>query len=408
MGRTVVVKAKAMATKKAGASLLCRCQSDKKVAPNSSPFAKKPAGPGINPFASSTTRTSRGKDNAAPYPAPKPKQQGQEAFGARSPLGQMLEELEGVEWATLPEEERLRVQGTLLSVASEINATLCSSKTTLQQPKKDEEEVVQVTHDLAEAPVWQVPEAIRNEEDVFKGLDGANLGIPTDDIHKLHAHHVALEDLFPGTGLQALFNGSAQFRQDLRKAMRSDLYIMDPTLSRERNRQMRSLGSTLHVVWNRSACTFRHMDACLKQYGIISLGGGDMIHMLGSLCGGEATSGSLLEIVNIGRRKVNHSWHQDSGRAQRTVMLGFPPCDHYSGGGVFSHAVKLSAELKAQGKRGEVVQYDMYEPYPGDIPEEYVVRPKYEEGKEILVYYDNAHLHATPDVISREAIWRFM
>jgi hypothetical protein len=231
---------------------------------------------------------------------------------------------------------------------------------------------------------------------------------------------LGLDDLFPGLGLGALFNGSSSFRNDLRRAMRADLYLWDPKLSEERNKQMQSLKSTLHVVWNsKNNKQLSHMDECFRQYNVLdrldsenggglALTGKRFIGTLGGLCGGEATSGSLLEIVNISRKSVNHSWHQDSGRAQRTVMLGFPPQDHYRGGGVFSHCVKLDRELLAQGERGQVVQYDQYSKYPGDIPEEFVVRPVYKQGCEVLVYYDNAHLHSTPDRIHRDAIWRFM
>lgn len=37
--------------------------------------------------------------------------------------------------------------------------------------------------------------------------------------------------------------------------------------------------------------------------------------------------------------------HQDSGLPQRTVMVGFPPEDNYTGIGVFSHAIKLSHRM---------------------------------------------------------------
>lgn len=67
---------------------------------------------------------------------------------------------------------------------------------------------------------------------------------------------------------------------------------------------------------------------------------------MASPSGGGA--GSLIDIVNIGRLKVAHSWHQDSGLEAMTVMLGFPKENHYSGTGVFSHGVKLSHRLKDQ------------------------------------------------------------
>ena len=54
------------------------------------------------------------------------------------------------------------------------------------------------------------------------------------------------------------------------------------------------------------------------------------------------------------------------------------------------------------------VQFELYDPRPREIPEEYVIRPVYKEGAEVLVYHDNAVLHSTPDYIDREAVWRFM
>ena len=90
----------------------------------------------------------------------------------------------------------------------------------------------------------------------------------------------------------------------LRQAMRADLYIRDPALSRERNAALAALSSTLHVVWDRPPCTFARLDACLRRHGV-PLAGADLILTLGGLTGGEATSGSLLEIVNTSRREVS-------------------------------------------------------------------------------------------------------
>ena len=42
------------------------------------------------------------------------------------------------------------------------------------------------------------------------------------------------------------------------------------------------------------------------------------------------------------------------------------------------------------------------------IPPEYVLRPAFRRGAEVVVYSDAAHLHSAPDYISREAVWRFM
>ena len=44
---------------------------------------------------------------------------------------------------------------------------------------------------------------------------------------KEHVKFYGLEDLFPGTGLEAAFNSSAEFRTGIREAMRDDLFIED-------------------------------------------------------------------------------------------------------------------------------------------------------------------------------------
>ena len=283
-----------------------------------------------------------------------------------------------VRWSDVSRGERERARRRLLSIASRL------------EPSRD-------TPDLDAAPVWTVPPDL-------------SAGAPiTPD---LYPRTVSLDELFPGTGLGAAFNSDAEFRAALRAAMRYDLFVPDPKLSDEQNAQLRSKGSTCHVVWKDRSTDFPRLTEALRRRGLESITGGDFVLTLGSLCGGEATSGSLLEIVNNaagGRDRVLvHSWHQDSGRQQRTVMLGFPPKSGFEGTGVFSHCVKLSHELKPQGRRGEVVQFELYDPRPREIPEEYVIRPVYKEGAEVLVYHDNAVLHSTPDYIDREAVWRFM
>jgi hypothetical protein len=49
----------------------------------------------------------------------------------------------------------------------------------------------------------------------------------------------------------------------------------------------------------------------------VALDGAAFITKLGSLVRrGTVTTGSLTDIVGIGRNRVNHSWHQDSGLDQ--------------------------------------------------------------------------------------------
>ena len=96
------------------------------------------------------------------------------------------------------------------------------------------------------------------------------------------------------------------------------------------------------------------------------------------------------------------------------MLLGFPPRDGVSPdapiGGVFTHQVKLSHPLRpnAGDEHGAIVEFERFEPPPSAVPDEYVWRPLYSRGRELFVSDDSTHMHSTPDVQSRECLWRFM
>lgn len=92
-------------------------------------------------------------------------------------------------------------------------------------------------------------------------------------------------------------------------------------------------------------------------------------------------SGSLTDIVQNGRMEVAHSWHADSGLPSCTVMVGFPDRDRYSGAGVFSHVARTSHPLRDQKGRGAVIEWERFQPAPGPIPEEFIVRPGYRKAR---------------------------
>ena len=46
--------------------------------------------------------------------------------------------------------------------------------------------------------------------------------------------------------------------------------------------------------------------------------------------------------------------------------------------------------------------------FAGTISEEFIVRPLYEKGRELLLYRDIDVLHSAPDVTYRTSIMRFM
>jgi len=153
--------------------------------------------------------------------------------------------------------------------------------------------------------------------------------------------------------------------------------------------------------------TMDRFTEAFQKHGVSSLDGATFLRTLGGLCG-PTPHGSLIDIIPLDRI-VAHSWHQDCGVSQNTVLLGFPPRNGYEGGGVFSSHVKLSHPLRPnQGEmHGAVVEYERFEEAP-PIPDEYTLRPLYGRGREIWVSNDAAHLHSTPDQQCREALWRFM
>lgn len=85
--------------------------------------------------------------------------------------------------------------------------------------------------------------------------------------------------------------------------------------------------------------------------------------------------------------------------------MGFPKENNYDGVGVFSHAVKLKYERVAPEDHPDE------EPvvYPGLImADEYIVKPRFAKGNEILVFKDIDTLHSAPDVTYRTSVMRFM
>lgn len=222
----------------------------------------------------------------------------------------------------------------------------------------------------------------------------------------------SLEELFPGSGLADAFHADAEFRTDIRRAMRDDLFVPDESLSEDRNTAMRSLSSSVHVNWFESRTGYAALTECFARRDV-SLDGETFIKTLGGLCR-EPCHGTLIDIASIGKQKIRHSWHQDSGYERFTVMMGFPssiPNEDVGlppGFGVFTHAVKLSHALVQPNAEGSVIQWENYHPYEGDFDAKYIARPEFRRNQEVMVYCDAHHVHSAPDVSNREAVWRFM
>jgi hypothetical protein len=231
-----------------------------------------------------------------------------------------------------------------------------------------------------------------------------------------HLEYWSLAELFPeADGLAELFDSDEDFRASIRSAARADLFVPDPRLSAEANGLLSDPGSSLEGNWKQcERCD--SLTAVFRAHGFGTLTGSEFIQRLGRLCvdGGRAgarpgaaaahpTTGSWLDIVSPvgGRLRANHAWHQDSGLAQYTAMLGFPLRDGYCGPGVFSHGVKLSHAMPPPEVPGPVILNDL-------IPEAYHFKPVYRKGQEVIVYKDCDHVHSAPNEFIRAGIWRFM
>lgn len=255
-----------------------------------------------------------------------------------------------------------------------------------------------------DAPVWTVPEELRNP------------GAPPCTEY---GHHVSLESIFPGTGLAEAWDTCSSLRTKVRQALRDDLFA---PLLRKQNKSEKQLAVLLSletgcmISWDMALrahaegkVTLDRFTEAFKEHGITDLDGTTFLRKLGALCG-RTPHGSLIDIIPLDRA-VPHSWHQDTGIPQNTVLLGFPPRDGYVGGGVFSNFVKLSHPLRpsAGDEHGAVVEFErLSDPPPAPIPDEYVFRPIYRKGQEVWVSNDASYVHSTPDRQLRECLWRFM
>jgi hypothetical protein len=155
----------------------------------------------------------------------------------------------------------------------------------------------------------------------------------------------------------------------------------------------------------RKIISFPTLSEVFEKYSVSHVTAPEFISKLVALCGtGENIFGSWIDIVGVGGKRIPHSWHQDSGLDQITVMVGFPPEDRYVGAGVFSHVAPLRHRLP-EPEAGRC-QPRLWE--GPDIGEDSILRPSYRRGKEVMVYNDRDCFHSAPDITFRESIWRFM
>ena len=206
-----------------------------------------------------------------------------------------------------------------------------------------------------------------------------------------HIQFYGFDTLFPDSNLGEIFDMNSEFRTAIRIAVRSDFFVPDDTLSECTKRMMLDPRSTLMSSWKQMYHTnnydFPQLNEVFRNYDILNLNGNQFMATLISLCKDSPyTFGSWIDIIGIKDRRLTHSWHQDSGLKQFTVMVGFPPCNNYDGIGVFSHAVKLSHRLPTPDNTNEPRLWTSVEQSNNDsnnnnasassIPEEYIIRPR--------------------------------
>lgn len=268
--------------------------------------------------------------------------------------------------------------------------------------------------------------------------------------------------------LSKIFNSDKAFRNDLRSAIRLDVFETTPFYAKlpEKAKTVLLLpDSSLEGSWRipekketaateaetdknnangddedyenssvrRMKHTTRVLNQALQQHYVSNKGndgdnddlshrfrftGDDLFEAIGAICGGGAST-HWIDIYGVQDRKINHSWHLDAGRSPqncKTVLWGFPPEDFFSGTGVFSHIISLAdpfgstldivEDIDVEQKRERPrMEPILFEGTPGD---DLVFRPLYEAGKELLIYRDIDVLHSAPDVAYRTSVMRFM
>mmetsp|Transcript_8517 Transcript_8517/g.16044 ORF Transcript_8517/g.16044 Transcript_8517/m.16044 type:complete len:414 (+) Transcript_8517:101-1342(+) len=264
-----------------------------------------------------------------------------------------------------------------------------------------------------------------------------NSGVVLDDndeckgskVENSHLEYLSLDDLFPNMNFGNQFFTNGKFRNDIRNAMRRDIFFTTPAyanLSPKVASMMLDDDSSLQGSWN---CIPKNvpkdMMASIPQrmmrltkvlqdtLGSEAPTGDEFMMKLGQLCGVNP-SNHWIDIIGIKDRKISHSWHQDTGvsfdksdnigTSKYTVMLGFPLEDEYTGCGVFSHVIKLDYQHLAPDG------HNVNEPilFEGTVDDSFIVRPIFTLGKEIIRYGDVDVLHSAPDVTYRQSVMRFM
>jgi hypothetical protein len=240
-------------------------------------------------------------------------------------------------------------------------------------------------------------------------------GIQFDQAVKTPAFKfMSLDDLFgKDVGFSAKFNSDAKFREDLRSAIRRDIFDSTPfyaNLSEKAASVLLLPDSSLEGSWRMP----ESMDRMNKTTAVLAeaLGesaptGDELMKTLGDLCGCRPST-HFIDIYGVQDRAIGHSFHMDFGKSPlnttQTVLWGWPREDDYDGCGVFSHVIPLEKECWAPENHPRM------EPvlFAGSFEETNIVRPRYQPGRELLIYRDVDVVHSAPDVTYRTSVMRFM
>jgi hypothetical protein len=259
-----------------------------------------------------------------------------------------------------------------------------------------------------------------------------------------HFEFKSLDDLFPHANnnnnnmMSLVFNTNERFRDELRYAIRYDM-ISDTTIygtltEEQRKHDELQLNQPIIGYWKQQQQQQqqspprtdlkmkRTTDVLYKYIGAKTPTGDEFIDTIGSLTRSEEPPYHWTDVVGVAATQNNrmgdktiHAWHQDYGTLEpsnpmnRHVFFGFPPRNDYVGTGVFPHIIKLQHEqwkddvVPTTSNRTNKPIF-----YRGDsIPKEYVVRPLYRPGREIVTFRDVDVLHSSPDIQYRQSIMRF-
>ena len=224
----------------------------------------------------------------------------------------------------------------------------------------------------------------------------------------------SLDEIYDG--LSERFNADADFRTNLRMAIRQDIFDTTPfyaNLSAKAAEALFSPDSSLEGSWRkppsmRADLRMVQTTKVLQEaFGNDAITGDELMAAVGALCGPDSST-HFIDIYGVQDRSINHSWHMDGQLATsqaRTVLWGFPVDNNYQGCGVFSHFVPLQNICIAPESHPRM------EPllFAGTLPtSESIVRPMYAPGRELMVFRDVESLHSAPDVTYRMSLMRFM